>query len=220
MRRKLVKSLLNIFYKPIVRWYLRKEQPYSWNGIVITVLPGVFHPGLFHSTKVMLEVLERENLHDKTILELGAGSGLISIYGAKQGAIVTATDINPQAVACITANAHANHVAINILESDLFAKLHKRPFDFIIINPPYYKGNPNDAAGYAWYAGAHFEYFNGLFKNLGHYFNSHSKVMMILSEDSDIQEIMRIAAVYSYNLLEIYRKQILFEDQIIFEVRP
>ena len=37
-------------------------------------------------------------LHGKIFLELGAGNGLISIYAAKKGAKVTATDINPVAV--------------------------------------------------------------------------------------------------------------------------
>jgi release factor glutamine methyltransferase len=37
-------------------------------------------------------------LKNKHVLELGAGSGLIAIKAAKEGALVTATDINPVAI--------------------------------------------------------------------------------------------------------------------------
>jgi predicted RNA methylase len=82
----------------------------------------------------------------KTVLEIGTGSGPISLYAAKLGATkVVSTDINPDAVAAITANAERQGVsdivearlvplddmsAYSVIQSD-------EVFDIIISNPPY-----------------------------------------------------------------------------------
>src|SRR5437763_12303847 len=54
-----------------------------------------------------------ELVHDRTVLDLAAGSGLVAIAAAKCGAAgVTANEIDPYAGAAITLNAAANDVAI------------------------------------------------------------------------------------------------------------
>lgn len=78
-------------------------------------------------------------LKGKKFLELGCGSGLISIAAAKKGARVTASDINPVAVEFLVKNSEENKVEIEVIESDLFNDIPKQPFDIIAINPPYYK---------------------------------------------------------------------------------
>jgi len=78
-------------------------------------MPGVFHPGLFFSTKLLIEYISEYDLNDKNILELGAGSGLISVYCAKLKANVTASDINPIAVENINQNAKLNSVNIKVV---------------------------------------------------------------------------------------------------------
>jgi len=83
------------------------------------------------------------SLADARFLEIGCGSGLISILAAKLGAVVTATDINPEAVEAAIQNAKANSVQLNAFASDLFANV-KGSFDFIIFNAPYL---PDEDAG-------------------------------------------------------------------------
>ncbi len=52
-------------------------------------------------------------------LDLGTGSGLVAIAAAKCGAIVTAVDIDPHAIAAAELNAEANGVTITLLCQDL-----------------------------------------------------------------------------------------------------
>jgi methylase of polypeptide subunit release factors len=112
----------------------------------LIIPPGVFYPGEAES-KVFPLLSQTPGLFEgKTVLEIGAGSGPISIYAAKQGAIkVVSTDINPESVAAITANAEKLGVG-DIVEArlvpldDMSAYSVIRPdekFDIIISNPPY-----------------------------------------------------------------------------------
>ncbi len=150
-------------------------------------MPGVFHPGLFFSTKLLIEYISKYNLKDKNVLELGAGSGLISVYCAKLKANVTASDINPIAVENINQNEKLNSVNIKVVESDLFDRIETKEFNYIIINPPYYPKNPNNEEELAWFCGNDFQYFRKLFDQMGNYVNSDSKIIMVLSEDCDIE---------------------------------
>ena len=72
-----------------------------------------------------------------SVLEIGCGSGIISIHLAKRGNTVTSVDINPKAVKATTFNANQNQVNIEVLEGDMFEKVKGRKFDFIVCNSPY-----------------------------------------------------------------------------------
>jgi len=74
------------------------------------------------------------------VLDMGCGSGFVGIVAAKLGAgEVTASDINPHAVACARANARLNGVEkkFHAVQSDLFQKIPKQKFDVIVFNPPF-----------------------------------------------------------------------------------
>ena len=167
--------------KKLARVYTRKEREYSYNNISVKVLPGVFHPGLFISTKALLNFVDALNLESKSFLELGAGTGIISILAAKKGAAVYASDISSKAVENIKINTAKNNVRINIFTSDLFKNIPDMQFDYIIINPPYYNRDPNEEEEYAWFCGRNFEYFKSLFNSLSSYIGKDSKIFMILS---------------------------------------
>lgn len=134
--RTLIKRLL---YPILSRWYRRNNasvQSYSRYGITLTILPGVFHPGYFLSTNLLIDFLSATDLNGKRLLELGAGSGLVSFYAAKNGSIVTATDINPVALEGLQKNALANELPITVLKADLLEGISADAFDCIVINPP------------------------------------------------------------------------------------
>ena len=72
-----------------------------------------------------------------SVLEIGCGSGIISIHLARKGNQVTSVDINPKAVEAAKCNAKKNQVEIEILQSDMFSAIPNRKFDTIVCNPPY-----------------------------------------------------------------------------------
>ena len=212
--KKLLFPLLRFAYN----FYSSKERSYSYKGINVRVMPGVFHPGLFFSTKLLIEYISKYDLNDKNVLELGAGSGLISVYCAKQNANITASDINPIAVENINQNAKLNSVIINVVESDLFDRIETKEFNFIIINPPYYPKNPNNDEEFAWFCGNDFQYFKKLFAQLNNYKTQETIVLIILSEDCDLQRIASIANENHFSMNIVFQKKVFGEANYIFRI--
>ena len=216
--RKAFKSVLSRLLKPVARWYLSSDRNYVYKGVRATILKGVFHPGLFFSTKILLSYLEGFELKGKSLLELGAGTGLIAVYSAGRGADVTASDISLKAMENIKLNAEENKAAIKIIHSDVFEKFPESKFDFIVINPPYYKKNPLIESEFAWYCGEQLEYFEKLFKQLKTFIHAQSHIIMVLSEDCDETGIRMIADKNNFHLdlkRKFYR---MLEKNFVFEV--
>ena len=218
-RNSLFKSTAFRILYPLSKKYLSKERNYSYKGINIKVFPGVFHPGFFYSTKILLNFLEKIELNKKFILELGAGTGLISIYASKQGGFVTASDINLTSINNIEKNAELNSTKIEVIHSDLFDRVPKRKYDYIIINPPYYKKQPTTQKEFAWFCGDDFQYFRKLFTQLPNRIDRNTNVLMILSDQADIESIEHIGVANSFLMEEIFQKRTWGENHFIIKIK-
>jgi release factor glutamine methyltransferase len=207
----MIQKLVQLFGQPIrkgVQWYLSKPRGFRYEDINITVSPGVFHPGFFFSTKLILEFLQAQQLQGKTFLELGCGSGIISIYAAKKGAVVSAVDINKKAVHNTMMNSATNNVTIAVLQSNLFSNVSDIRFDWIVINPPYYPADPKNEAEFAWKCGAAHQYFHKLFADLGSFITGKSSVLMILSDVCDLKTIFSVAASHGFAFEKILQRKV------------
>lgn len=216
--KKLKKKIISRPLQWWASWYFQKPRKYNYKNIKGTVLPTVFFPHFTISTQFLMEFLEDKKLNDKSLLELGCGSGLISVLAAQKGAKVLASDLNPQAIENALLNAKKNNVEVQVVESDLFKKIPKQEFNYIIINPPYYAKNPKNIAENAWFCGENFEYFEKLFSQIATYFNRNSKVYMILSEDCELENIKQLAKNKYINLNILKSKRVKGETSHIFEL--
>lgn len=216
--RNVLKYIVSRTYKPLLVKYLSGTRTYVYKRISLEVPPEVFHPGFFFSTKMLLHYISKQPLAKKSFLELGAGSGLIAIYASRRGADVTASDINPIAIAALKKNRILNKADFIIIHSDLFKAIPEKTFDFIAINPPYYKKQPVADKDYAWYCGEEGEYFQQLFANLGSYINHQSEVVMILCDGCDIEMVKKAAEKNSFQMTCISSKQTLLEKNFIYKI--
>jgi release factor glutamine methyltransferase len=212
-------KITNTFYKPILRHYLKKDRTYSQFGITISVPSGVFHPAFFGTTLFLAQFINSLSLKNKSLIEVGCGSGLLSVLAAKNGAIVTAIDINPKAVDATKANSLANQANVIVKHSNLFQNL-TQSFDYLIVNPPFYKKNPIQPWEFAWLAGQNLEYFVQFFSQLKTVTHSKSEIYMILAENCPLQEIFSIATQHNYKFHQIISKKLFYEKQIIYLIKP
>ncbi|MBP6793417.1 MAG: methyltransferase [Saprospiraceae bacterium] len=214
----LLRKLSQPFIWRLYKWYLSSPKWYNYKGIEVRLLPTVFHPGWLVSTQTLLRFLSGWDLNGKSVLELGAGSGLISLYASNQGALTTATDINPLAIQAMKESAQKNNLKLSIIESDLFEKIGVQHFDLIIINPPYFPKDPVDYWEKAFYCGSNFEYFHKLFDQIKPYCSESTKTIMILNEHCNIEAILAIASKYALTINLLDSPKISREKQYIFEI--
>ncbi len=217
--REFLKKITHPFLKFGLNLYYLKPRPYRYENIRIKIHADIFPPQLTYSTKILLDFINEMNLDQKTFLELGCGSGIISLLAAKKGAIVTASDINQTALDYLANNAIRNRLPVNAVFSDLFEYLQNQTFDYIIINPPYYPRKPKNIKEHAWYCGENFEYFENLFMQLPKQLSVETNCYLILSNDCDLEKIKAIAFKNAMALEVVFEKRNLAETNYIFKVR-
>lgn len=129
---KVLKLGESIVIKPSWEEYEKNE-----GEIVIDIDPGMaFGTGTHASTAMCLKILEKQNVSGLDVLDIGSGSGILSIAAAKLRAkSVTAIDIDPVCVETTIENAELNNCADLIIakEADLTKGLDGK-FDYVLIN--------------------------------------------------------------------------------------
>lgn len=89
-----------------------------------------------------------ENLEikeEQSVLEIGTGSGLVSMYASLLTDDVTATDINYNALELAEKNFKLNNINTIKLEfGDLFEPVKDKKFDVILFNTPYLPTDSDD----------------------------------------------------------------------------
>jgi release factor glutamine methyltransferase len=106
-------------------------------------------------SELMAEALEKFIKPRATKLraiEIGCGSGFLSILASKLGAKITSVDINPSAISTTLKNAQMNNVQLTAFQSDLFENVSNK-FDLIFFNPPYLPDNDNIDGKETWAEG-------------------------------------------------------------------
>jgi release factor glutamine methyltransferase len=117
----------------------------SFYGEVFNVKEGVLIPR--PETEILVEKAEAilKTIEKPKILEIGAGSGIISVMLARliKDINIVAVDINDKALELAKSNAikHGVEDTITFIKSDLFENIIDLDFDMVISNPPYIANN-------------------------------------------------------------------------------
>ncbi len=92
-------------------------------------------------TELLVETVARREADAKCGLDLCTGSGAIALMLLKKlpQLTMTASDISVEALAVARQNADLHNLkqALELVESDLFADIAQKSYDFIVSNPPY-----------------------------------------------------------------------------------
>lgn len=163
------------------------------------------------------------NIKNLNILDIGTGSGCISIVLKKElDCGVTAVDISSDALDVARDNAIKNNVDINFICSDVFSNVNDK-FDVIISNPPYIsygeeieeivKNNEPHGALYAINNGLYF--YEKILKVSANFLNSE---YLICFEIGYLQalEIKKLIYKYLGDVLVYVEKDYSGKDRFIF----
>jgi len=98
---------------------LRKEEDFHDNwadsiNIDEVMVDEFFEACTSPENRIILEYLG--NINGKNILEIGCGAGEASVYFAKKGALVTATDISTGMLNVVNSVAHKHNVSVKTLQ--------------------------------------------------------------------------------------------------------
>jgi release factor glutamine methyltransferase len=104
----------------------------------IRLIDHVYEPK--EDSFLMVDALQAHMNKEDRILEVGCGSGIVSMFAVDNASLVIATDLNPYAVRCAKIN------GITSIVSDLFAGI-RGSFDLIVFNPPYLPTSEGDYLG-------------------------------------------------------------------------
>ena len=182
----------------------------------------MFNPTDFISSELFAEFIKSlGSLEGKHILDMGSGSGVVSVFAASGGAECIAADINPMAIRSIKENAELNGYTgkITAVESDLFEALRKDMlFDILFFNPPYYRGEPKDNFERAFKGGADLEVIVRFLDKAKNFLKPGGVIYFIVSTDMDIKELhgMFANAGYKYRAIKEIKK--FFETFYIMEI--
>jgi release factor glutamine methyltransferase len=220
MARRIVHAMI---YRFLVRGAIARVDTTHMFGFSIQVLPHVFHPRFYLTSRFLATYLNECDLNGKRVLEIGSGSGLLSLVAARRGAAVTAVDINAQAVECTILNAMRNHLdgAIRVIHSDLFDQVPKGAvFDYIIWNPPYYAKEPTDDASRAWYAGEGYSVIARFASSAGRSICANGRMIFVLSSEADVDAIVSQCVRNHFTATKVRSRSKFFETLMIYEFTP
>ena len=108
---------------------------FEGSGTVLKIPPGMaFGTGIHPTTKMIARFMVDHFREGMSFLDVGTGSGILSILAAKMGASkVVAVDNDPLAVEVARENAERNRVRVEVLRSDLLSSVSGK-FDFVAAN--------------------------------------------------------------------------------------
>jgi release factor glutamine methyltransferase len=164
-----------------------------------------------------------ENLEIKegqSVLEIGTGSGLVSMYASLLTDDVTATDINYNALELAEKNFRLNNINTIRLEfGDLFEPVKDKKFDVILFNTPYLPTDSddiiNDDLNYAFDGGLNGRKVIDLFLNeVKNHLNDGGIVQLIQSSLSDNDETLNKLDELGF-IAEIAKKEHYFFEDIV-----
>jgi release factor glutamine methyltransferase len=193
------------------------------DGLKIEIPSTIYDPA---EDSFLLAESSQINPNEK-VLEIGSGSGYVSIYLAKNNptAEFFTLDINFIAAKATKINSKNNLAKIHVITSDLFKSLIPKPFfDVVLFNSPYLPVTDRSQESIAWTGGQDgLEIIKRFFKQLGFILKKTGRTYLVVSSYTNNEKLFDVLKQnhFSYNLIDQVkegRERILLYS-IIFENR-
>ncbi|MDU2375063.1 peptide chain release factor N(5)-glutamine methyltransferase, partial [Anaerococcus vaginalis] len=168
-----------------------------------------------YETEILVDLIINDNSNNKKILDIGTGSGAISLALSKnlKDSKVIGVDISKKAIDL----ANENKIKLNInnvefKESDIFSNIEEK-FDIIVSNPPYINKEDFEKLDNklyyepqnALYGGEDGLYFyKKIIKNAKNFLNKNGKIYLEIGYDQK-DSISNLLEEYGYKQIKSYK---------------
>jgi ribosomal protein L11 methyltransferase len=154
------------------------------SAILIKLIPGMaFGTGLHETTKIAARLLRKYLFPEAEVLDVGCGSGILSVIAAKSGAKrVTAVDNDPLAVKKAEETFEINGIEAEVFVSDLFENVNDK-YDIIVSN-------------------IIFEVLVNVLKDAKEFLKENGKLVLSGITLKKVDEFLKIALYNNYELIE------------------
>lgn len=148
----------------------------------------------------------------KHVLEMGCGSGVIAVELALRGNMVTAVDINPEAVEATLRLAAEKGVEICAVTGNLFSAV-SGLYDIIVFNPPYLPCPPEEDPAVC--GGERDEVIRAFLKEAGEHLSPGGRIYLLLSSLNDV-DCLRNSYPYRWKILA--ERRMAFHTLFVYEL--
>jgi len=175
--------------------------------------PDVYPP----SDDSILFIQSLDVKEGEKVLEIGCGSGVVSIHCAKNGCKVTCGDINPKAVALTRRNAEANGIQIEVFETDVYSNIDGR-FDTILFNLPYLPVDEDGLLARSWSGGPDgLGPLPDLLRGAPDHLTEDGRVVVVISSLMDTDALWDL--LDNYSVRTIGELKLFFEKLAVLEIK-
>jgi release factor glutamine methyltransferase len=192
-------------------------------GFRLRVRPTVFHPRFFLSSEYFAEFIDGLDLKDKSVADVGTGSGVLALAAARAGAAhVLAVDINPNAALSAMENARLNGFGDRVTPvcMNLLAGVSPGPlFDVILSSPPKHAGEPRDLADRGWHAGPQHRDIADLFGQARERLKPLGRFYVMMSSDSDLDLFGRLIREAGFSARLAVERSLYIQSMLLYELR-
>lgn len=177
---------------------------------------GVYEP---QEDSFLLRGCLPKNLQGKNVLEIGCGSGIISVEVARRGASIVAVDINPAAVRATRKAALDAHLTVVACEGDLFEPVNGEKFDYVLCNPPYLPDEPKDPDVALDGGPEGWEFIDKFLEGVGEHLVDTGKVLLLFSSYSLPDKVAESIHKHKFVSKSLGKKSVgFFEELFVVEL--
>ncbi|UCE44568.1 MAG: methyltransferase [Candidatus Bathyarchaeota archaeon] len=193
-----------------------------FGGFTFVVLNIVYRPA--EDTYLVADNLTVES--GETVLDMGAGCGILGVLAAKKARKVVAVDVNPYAVQCTSINAKLNHVTakLDTRQGNLFEPLREDEiFNLILVNPPYLPlkaANQKEWSERAWSGGTTGRNFIDRFiSEAPNHLKKGGRILLVQSSLSGIDETVHKLEKAGFRVSILAERKVAFERIVLITAK-
>ncbi|MCL7414580.1 MAG: class I SAM-dependent methyltransferase [ANME-2 cluster archaeon] len=185
----------------------------TYRDRTVQLLPNIYEPA--EDSFLLVDALLENIRPGSHVLEVGCGSGIVSVFALERCVSVVATDINPHAVRCARLN------GIDAVRTDLFAGI-KGTFDMVVFNPPYLPTSEDERVG-GWddlmldggMSGR--DIISRFVEEVGTHLKTNGQVLLLISSLTGINEVTSLMQDAGMSVEQVAESRHFFEKLVVLK---